>query len=78
MSPHVKQALSELAARVLDVTPEQVSRTPFDELGLGLTAAVALTEEINSRFGTTLPTDEVTGAADRVGDLDRLDRKSVV
>ncbi|MGV2921900.1 beta-ketoacyl synthase N-terminal-like domain-containing protein, partial [Streptomyces alfalfae] len=68
MSPHVKQALSELAARVLDVTPEQVSRTPFDELGLGLAAAVALTEEINSRFGTTLPTDAVSGA----GDLDGL------
>ncbi|MEU1130957.1 beta-ketoacyl synthase N-terminal-like domain-containing protein [Streptomyces sp. NPDC005900] len=68
MSPHVKQALSELAARVLDVTPERVSGTPFDQLGLDLAAAVALTEEINSRFGTTLPTSAVSEA----GDLDGL------
>ncbi|CAM5260503.1 hypothetical protein SALBM135S_02580 [Streptomyces alboniger] len=67
MSPHVKQALSELAARVLDATPERVSAAPFEDLGLDLARAVELTEEINSRFGTTLSTGAVTGAADLDG-----------
>ncbi|ADI12768.1 putative polyketide synthase (OzmK) [Streptomyces bingchenggensis BCW-1] len=68
MSPHVKQTLSELAARVLDASPERVAEASFQELGLGLVAAVELTEEVNARFGTALPTSAVTEA----GDLGRL------
>ncbi|MEU1662525.1 beta-ketoacyl synthase N-terminal-like domain-containing protein [Streptomyces sparsogenes] len=68
MSPHVKQTLSQLAARVLDTSPERVAEASFQELGLGLVAAVELTEEVNARFGTALPTSAVTGA----GDLGRL------
>ncbi|MCF3120382.1 methyltransferase [Streptomyces arenae] len=68
MSPHVKQALSELAARVLDVTPERAAEASFQDLGLNLTTAVALTEEVNARFGTALP----TGAVSEAGDLDTL------
>ncbi|PJN42466.1 polyketide synthase (OzmK) [Streptomyces sp. CB02959] len=66
MSPHVKQALADLVARVLDAAPEAVNRTSFQDLGLD--RAVALTEAVNAHFGTDLPTSAVTEA----GDLDRL------
>ncbi|WP_330478637.1 phosphopantetheine-binding protein [Streptomyces platensis] len=68
MSPHVKQALSELAARVFDSALEQVARASFQDLGLNLATTVALTEEVNARFGTALPTSAVAEA----GDLDGL------
>ncbi|MET9544859.1 beta-ketoacyl synthase N-terminal-like domain-containing protein [Streptomyces sp. NPDC006627] len=71
MSPHVKQALSDLAARVLDTAPERLARTSFRDLGLDLATTVALTEEVNARFGTALSTADVSGA----GDLDGLSER---
>ncbi|MFJ2773107.1 beta-ketoacyl synthase N-terminal-like domain-containing protein [Streptomyces sp. NPDC087300] len=68
MSLHVKQVLTELAAGVLDAAPERVAQASFQDLGLDLATTVALTEEVNARFGTALPTGAVTEA----GDLDRL------
>ncbi|MEU6120603.1 beta-ketoacyl synthase N-terminal-like domain-containing protein [Streptomyces sp. NPDC047123] len=68
MSLHVKQALSEIAARVLDAEPERIARASFHDLGLTPVTTVALTEEVNARFGTALP----TGAVADAGDLDRF------
>ncbi|WP_055546109.1 beta-ketoacyl synthase N-terminal-like domain-containing protein [Streptomyces kanamyceticus] len=72
MSPHVKQALSELAARVLDVSPERAAQASFQDLGLDLVTTVALTEEVNARFGTALATSAVTGAGDLAGLAERV------
>ncbi|MET9831650.1 beta-ketoacyl synthase N-terminal-like domain-containing protein [Streptomyces sp. NPDC006385] len=60
MSPHVKQALTDIAARVLDVSAAQAGRA--DLRGLDPDTAVRMTEAVNSRFGTTLPTSAVTGS----------------
>ncbi|MEU7576558.1 beta-ketoacyl synthase N-terminal-like domain-containing protein [Streptomyces sp. NPDC041068] len=72
MSPHVKQTLSELAARVLDVSPERAAQASFKDLGLNLVTTVALTEEVNARFGTTLATSAVTEAGDLAGLAERV------
>ncbi|MFF7631639.1 beta-ketoacyl synthase N-terminal-like domain-containing protein [Kitasatospora sp. NPDC008050] len=64
MSSDVKQTLSQLAARILHASPEQVATESFADLGLDLTRAVELAEEINARFGTALATSAVAGAGD--------------
>ncbi|WP_406725443.1 beta-ketoacyl synthase N-terminal-like domain-containing protein [Streptomyces sp. GD-15H] len=65
MSPHVKQALTDIAAQVLDLSAAQAGRAGLR--GLDLDTAVRMTEVVNSRFGTTLPTSAVTGSDDLDG-----------
>ncbi|CAL9585024.1 hypothetical protein SUDANB176_05116 [Streptomyces sp. enrichment culture] len=63
MSLHLKQALTEIAARVLDVSADEAGRAGSLR-GLDLAAAVRLTEAVNDRFGTALATSAVTGSQD--------------
>ncbi|MEU6508502.1 beta-ketoacyl synthase N-terminal-like domain-containing protein [Streptomyces sp. NPDC046942] len=62
MSPHVKQALTDIAAQVLDVSAAQAATA--DLRGLDAGTAVRMTEAVNGRFGTALPTSAVTAADD--------------